>query len=96
LVASVGSGAFQWPSGPAWLLLALTGTVDIVISRALYYLALRRLNVSIHSLVLTASPVVAIIWSYILFRTRPGVRELLGGVAVLIGIALVTSAQGKR
>ncbi|MBK8796247.1 MAG: hypothetical protein IPM07_07640 [Anaerolineales bacterium] len=43
-----------------WLLLVLTGTVDVVISRALYYQTLRLLPMSIHTIILTLSPVVAI------------------------------------
>jgi drug/metabolite transporter (DMT)-like permease len=39
---------FAWPSTTAWLILIAAGTVDIVISRSLYYLVLRRLTVSMH------------------------------------------------
>jgi drug/metabolite transporter (DMT)-like permease len=86
-------GPLQWPTPTAWLILIIAGTVDVVISRALYYLVLRRVKVSVHSLILTASPVVAIIWSYILFQSVPTARELLGGVAVLAGVMLVTTAR---
>jgi drug/metabolite transporter (DMT)-like permease len=47
--------------GRAWLIILIAATVDIAISRTLYCLALRRLSVSIHSLILTLSPVVAIL-----------------------------------
>lgn len=90
LVAVTGQGAWRWPDGETWLLLFVAGTVDVVISRALYYLSLRRLNITIHSLVLTFSPVVAILWSLALFGEWPGVQALTGGVAVVIGIAVVT------
>lgn len=89
LFTAVG-GFLVWPSLRAWLLLLLVGTVDVVISRALYYLALRELTMSMHTLVLTLSPVAAIVWSYFLFDASPTMRQLIGGAAVLVGVMLVT------
>lgn len=79
----------RWPTWPAWLLLLLAGTVDVTISRGLYYLALRRLDLSLHSIVLTLSPVVAIIWSLFLFEVTPTFAQMMGGVAVLVGVFIV-------
>lgn len=87
---AAGQGVLQWPSGVAWLFIVLTGTVDVVISRSLYYMALRRLKVSIHALILTLSPVVAILWTMALFQGQPTLRDIIGGAAVLAGVALVT------
>jgi drug/metabolite transporter (DMT)-like permease len=78
------------PSAPAWAWVLAAGTVDVVISRTLYYLSLRQLPVSIHSLLLTLSPVVAILWSLVLFRQLPTAQDLTGGAAVLAGVAIVT------
>ncbi len=89
LFTAVG-GYLVWPSGPTWLLLLLVGTVDVVISRGLYYLALRKLTMSMHTLVLTLSPVAAIVWSFFLFDTFPTPQQLAGGVAVLLGVLLAT------
>ncbi len=89
------SGHLTWPSGTAWLLLILVGTVDVVISRGLYYLSLRQLSMSMHTLVLTVSPVVAIAWSMFLFDTFPMPQQIIGGVAVLLGVLLVTGT-GKK
>ena len=78
--------------GPAGLgLVLLTATVDVVFSRALYYLALRRLAMSLHTIILTLSPVVTMLWSFALFGSVPSLREVLGGLAVLAGVALVTA-----
>jgi len=74
----------------AWLIILIAGSVDISVSRTLYYMALRKLSVSIHSLIFTLSPVVAILWSFILFGDKPGLRDLLGGLVVLAGIAIIT------
>lgn len=89
-VFALGGGHLVWPRGQAWLILMMVGTVDVVISRGLYYLALRRLNMSLHSLVLTISPVVAIGWSLFLFGTSPTPPQLVGGLAVLLGVFMVT------
>jgi len=77
-------------SAAAWGWVIAAGTVDVVISRTLYYLSLRRLPVSIHSLILTLSPVVTILWSLALFGDWPTLLDLVGGAAVLAGVALVT------
>jgi len=92
-VSAAAQGLLAWPSPTAWALILLTGTVDVVISRALYYLSLRQIPISIHSLVLTLSPVVAILWTAALFGVVPAPRDLIGGVGVLIGIAIVTRRQ---
>lgn len=84
------------PTGVAVALLALTATVDVVISRTLYYLSLRRLSISILSLISTLSPLVAIVWSLILFHIQPTLQELLGGAAVLIGVGIVTHESLRR
>lgn len=92
-VASVAFGQWQLPSAQAWLWLIVIGTVDVVISRGLYYLALRRLKVSMHALILTASPIVAMVWSFFLFGTQPTAYQLLGGCAVLTGIVIVMMSR---
>ncbi|MFQ5613910.1 MAG: EamA family transporter [Anaerolineae bacterium] len=85
-------GGLVWPGSRAWLLLALVGTVDVIVSRALYYLALRRLRMSLHSIVLTLSPVATILWSMLLFGSRPSLQELLGGLA---GILILSAGQAQ-
>jgi len=93
LLFALGRRALAWPSATAWLLLALVATVDVVVSRTLYYVSLRRLNMSIHSIVLTLSPVAAICWSLLLFDTFPTPQQLLGGAAVILGVLLVTISR---
>lgn len=93
LLFAVGQGNLRWPDPQAWLIILLAGTVDVVLSRTLYYLALRRLQLSLHALVLTLSPVVTILWSLVLFGSWPAPRELLGGLAVLTGVLLVTARR---
>jgi len=92
---NLGSGGLIWPGTQAWLILGLVGTVDIVISRSLYYIVLRRLKLSIHSVVLTLSPVLAILWTIFLFGIQPTFQQLIGGIAVLAGVLVVTIKQSK-
>ncbi|HXF60804.1 MAG TPA: DMT family transporter [Caldilineaceae bacterium] len=90
LVFAVGRPLIAWPPAPVWLLVVAAGTVDVVISRSLYYLALRRLPMTIHAIVLTLSPVATILWALVLFDTFPQPQQLAGGVAVLMGVLLAT------
>ena len=95
-VFAVGRQALVWPSARAWPLLVLVGTVDVVVSRTLYYVALRRLKLSILSVVLTLSPVVAVGWSLLLFDTFPTRQQLLGGVVVILGVLAATIKQARQ
>jgi len=83
-------GALVWPTARVWPLLLLVGTVDVVISRVLYYVTLRRLKMSVHSIILTLSPVAAVTWSVLLFGTLPTLQQILGGLAVILGVLIVT------
>lgn len=92
---SAGSGEPLWPQGwQVWAILLLTATVNVTISRSLYYLVLRRLNLTVFTILLTLSPVVTIFWSVLLFGESPSPQGLAGGAAVIAGVILVT--LGKR
>lgn len=47
------------------------------------------MQMSLHTIVLTLSPVVAIGWALLLFDTMPGPQQLIGGLGVLAGIAII-------
>ena len=93
LFAMVGRELVLPPDTQTWLVLLVAGTVDVVISRTLYYQTLRMFTMSVHTIILTLSPVVSIIISLFLFGTFPGPQELAGGVLILIGVFAVT--RGK-
>ena len=93
LCVSLARGALSLPTPGALALIVLVGTVDVVLSRTLYYLALRRLKLSVHTLVLTLSPIAAIAWSLLLFKSMPSTQQLVGGGAVIAGVMIVTRSR---
>ncbi len=95
-LSAAGRQVLVWPSWNGWLVLLLAGTMDVTISRTFYYLALRRFNMSLLSVITTLSPVAAILWALVLFDTMPTQQQLLGGVGVLIGVLVVTGARYQR
>lgn len=92
---AIGQGGIRLPDGPAWLILLTAGTVDVTISRTLYYLTLRRLNLSVHTIILTLSPVISILWTLFLFGLGPTFQQLIGGVAVIAGALMVSVGQER-
>lgn len=95
LAFTVARGQLVWPEPRAWLILIAAGTVDVVISRVLYYLALRRLRMSFHTILLTLSPVITILWSLALFGELPALQGLIGGAAVIAGVAIITVGRSR-
>lgn len=82
--------AFVGASRPiGWLFVVLAATIDVVISRVLYYWALRQLTVSYHAIILMMSPVVTIMWSYLFFGEVPTWLSFGGGALVIAGLAVV-------
>jgi drug/metabolite transporter (DMT)-like permease len=93
-VLGVAQGQLAWPSARAWLILVLAATVNVVVSRGLYYLALRRLDMTVLTIALTLSPVVTWLWAVPLFGGRPTGREIVGGLAILCGVIVVSASRG--
>jgi drug/metabolite transporter (DMT)-like permease len=48
------------------------------------------MTMSIHSIVLTLSPVAAILLAFLLFDTMPTTQQLTGGFGVIVGVFMVT------
>jgi drug/metabolite transporter (DMT)-like permease len=94
LLITAGRGELVWPSGrEVWLILIVTATVNVTISRGLYYMVMRRVDLSILTILLTLSPVVTILWSMLLFDERPSLQGLIGGAAVIAGVIMVTLSK---
>jgi drug/metabolite transporter (DMT)-like permease len=82
-----------WPSAVAWGWIVVAAAVNVVLSRGVYYLALRRLDMSFLTIILTLTPVVTWVWSIAMFGGRPTGVEVAGGVATLGGVLLVTASR---
>ncbi len=93
VVLAVAQGAVVWPTAEAWGWVALAAAVNVVLSRGLYYLALRRLDMSFLAIVLTLTPVVTWLWSVLAFGGQPTATEIGGGLATLTGVLLVTASR---
>jgi O-acetylserine/cysteine efflux transporter len=87
-------GALVWPGPVAWIWLFVAAAVNVVFSRAVYYLALRRMDMTLLTIILTLTPVVTWAWSIVLFGGRPSAIEVAGGIATLGGVLLVTASRG--
>lgn len=90
----VAQGQLVWPGGTAWLILLLAATVNVIVSRGLYYLALRRLDMTVLTIALTLSPVVTWLWAVPLFGGWPTPTEIVGGLAILAGVIVVSASGG--
>jgi drug/metabolite transporter (DMT)-like permease len=89
-------GQWVWPGREAWVIILIAGTVDVVFSRVLYYVALRRLKMSLHTIILTLSPVLTVLWSLLLFSEQPSTQAFVGGAVVILGVVIVTTSFGRR
>lgn len=83
-------GVLVWPDWLTWLLMLVAASIDVVLSRALYYQTLRTMPMSIHAIILTLSPVVSVTLTLLIFGVAPTAQQLIGGAAVLAGVLLVT------
>lgn len=90
LIFSFPLGGIEIPVRESWLVLLIAGTIDVVVSRVLYYWALRQMRLGLHTVVLTASPVVTILLSLLIFGESPTMQALIGGAIVLTGIVIIT------
>ena len=96
LVFTTVTGNLAWPAKAAWPYILLAGSVDVTVSRFLYYFALRRLKLTVHTILLTLSPVLAILWSLLLFDSHLTARQIVGGLIVLIGVLIVGLRRNPR
>lgn len=93
VLLALAQGALVWPGAGTWGWLVVAGTVNVVISRGLYYLVLRRLDMSLLTIILTLTPVVTWLWSVVLFGGRPSGQEIAGGIATIAGVMVVTASR---
>ncbi len=82
------SGAWRWPSGPAWLTLAGIGMATLVGQFSLTH-ALRRLEAGTATTIGYAQIVFAFGWGALALGERPSAGALAGAALVLASVALV-------
>ena len=82
----------QWivPTTLQRLQMLMVGTVDVTLSRTIYYMTMRKMSLSVHSIVLTLSPVGSILLTMLLFGIFPTAQQLIGALLVLAGVLVVT------
>ncbi len=90
------SRSLVWPSRAAWPYILLTGTIDVAVSRYLYYFALRKVRLTVLTIILTLSPVVAILWSTILFNSKLSSQQIIGGIIVIAGVLIVGLRRNRN
>lgn len=96
-IFAVGRGEMMWPQGgEVWVILLLTATINVTISRSLYYMILRRFQLSILTILLTLSPAMTVLWSYLLFGVLPSLQSVVGGTIIIGGVILVAMSRRKR
>ena len=96
-IFTVGRGELVWPQGTeVWVVLLLAGTINVTLSRSLYYMVLRRFKLSILTILLTLSPAITVLWSYFLFGVLPSLQGVIGGTIVIGGVILVAMSREKR
>jgi len=79
-----------------WVPVGLLVTVTAVFAYLTGIIGVRRLGTSIASFVALSEVIFAAVFAAVLLAQRPTAGQLFGGVLVLAGIALVTSARGRR
>lgn len=77
------------PPARVWPLLIFAAGVEVCLSRPLYYLVLRRYPISILSILLTISPILTVLWAFLLFDTVPTWLQMLGGAGVISGVMVM-------
>jgi drug/metabolite transporter (DMT)-like permease len=48
---------------------------------------------SFHTIILTLSPVITVLWSFLLFGLKPTRQSVIGGMAVILGVAIVSFSK---
>jgi drug/metabolite transporter (DMT)-like permease len=76
-----------------WLPLLLLILISAVLAYPSGIVAVRRLGSSVGSFVALTEVIFAVVFAFLLLGQRPGPMQLIGGMLILIGIALVQRPQ---
>jgi drug/metabolite transporter (DMT)-like permease len=93
LAAHTGSASLANAPVGWWLPLLLLILISAVLAYPSGIVAVRRLGSSVGSFVALTEVMFAVVFAFLLLGQRPGPMQLIGGVLILIGIALVQRPQ---
>jgi drug/metabolite transporter (DMT)-like permease len=79
----------RWPQDEEWLWLALLGLIGPFLNYLFFFRALQRLAIGRVSLVRMCYSVIVVLAAYVIYEQLPTDRQIVGGVALLAGVALV-------
>ncbi|WP_375424583.1 DMT family transporter [uncultured Friedmanniella sp.] len=95
LAARTGSTALAGASIPWWLPVLLLVTVSAVFAYLTGIIAVRRLGTSVASFVSLSEVLFAVVFAIVLLDQQPTGTQLVGGVLVLAGIAVVQRGSAR-
>ena len=96
MTAKTGTAVLAGAEVAWWIPLLLLVTVSAVFAYLTGIIAVRRLGSSVASFVSLAEVVFAVIFAAFLLAQRPGLFQLLGGLLILAGIAVVQRGSAPR
>ena len=77
----------------AWLVVVGSGFVCISLAHILYYASMRRIGATVPALILSLTPLIVVVLSWILFRERLSGLQLISGAVLIAGCVLAVWAQ---
>jgi drug/metabolite transporter (DMT)-like permease len=96
LVASGAPVHFAAVSAPWWVVAGGLGVITAAVAYVTGIIATRRLGSRLASFVALLEVVAAIVFAWLLLGELPGVVQVIGGLMVLAGIAVVKLGEGRR
>ena len=79
-----------------WISIIAVAAVCITLGQLLYLIGVRRLSVTVSSIMMNLLPFVAIIVSWIVFREMLTPIQLTGGIIIIAGITFVALDGGRE
>ncbi|HEU0037028.1 MAG TPA: DMT family transporter [Kofleriaceae bacterium] len=87
--------SFRLPRGDEWWLLALVGLIGPFLNYLFFFNALKRLAIGRVSLIRMCYSVLVVIGAYAVYAQLPTDRQIIGGLTLLVGVALVVFERGR-
>ncbi len=88
-------GYFIFPETKVLLLVSVAALLSAVIGVGLYYSALKRIKAPLAAIIRNLDPFFVIIYAYPLFHTFPTLRQLIGGIVIIVGVTITILAMNR-